>query len=64
MLVPESASARLFLQCADVLVVYLFDDASLRLVHENPDWKQDADARIEKIRKQNVTVKYELYTYR
>ena len=38
-------------------IEYLVDEATLTKVLDDPDWKTKADARIEQLRKDDVTVK-------
>lgn len=53
-------SFRAFIQVnsASEYVDYLVDDASLTAFYYNPDWKAEANDRINQIRKNDVTIKY------
>ena len=46
----------MFIQVIGVSVNYLADHASLQLVPENANWRSEADARIEQLRKSDITV--------
>ena len=50
-------SANVFVQFLDEEVNYLVDTASLTVVQTNPNWEEEANQRIEEIRKQDITVK-------
>ena len=39
-------------------VSYLLDEASLVAIPDNPNWREDANQRIDQMRKNDVTVKY------
>ena len=49
---------RFYVQFEDPPVHYLIDSASLKEIVPNPNWRQEADARIENIRKRDIHIRY------
>lgn len=55
-LFTEIQNARFYIQFSDVEVNYLIDSASLTEIVPNTNWKEEADNRIEQIRKSDLTI--------
>ena len=52
------SSVRLYIQVDDPDVDYLVDTASLKAFYLNPNWRKDANERIDVIRKNNISITY------
>ena len=51
--------AHFFVQFSRKEVNYLMDSASLKEIIPNANWKQEANTRIENIRKRDIRIRYE-----
>ena len=60
-IVSETSQIRLYVQASDADVDYLVDTASLTAFSLSPTWKDEANQRIEDIRKNDITIKYVYY---
>ena len=47
----------MYVQMDDVDVEFLLDSASLKKIYRNPNWVEEANQRIDNIRKQNVEIR-------
>ncbi len=56
MLSIDFTTVKLYFQGPDVGIDFIVDDASLQTVDLDTSWKAEADARIQKIRKNNINV--------
>ncbi|XP_046331187.2 endo-1,4-beta-xylanase 3-like [Haliotis rufescens] len=54
--VRNTSKAHLYFQGPDPGIDFIVDDASLQTVDEDMSWKAEVDARIQKIRKNNINV--------
>ena len=61
MLVLAVDSARVYIEFNEVEINFLIDTASLMQVLRNPNWEEEANQRIEEIRKEDVTIKWVLW---
>ena len=63
-LLAETSQIRLYVQVNnDAAVDYLVDTASLTAFYLSPTWKDEANARIEDIRKNDITIKFVLRSW-
>ena len=54
---PELSQVRLFMQINSALSSYRVDTCSLIKLVDNTNWKAEANARIEEIRKNDIAIK-------